>query len=59
MRLYTLWKVDPHAHRAARLEHDGMPVLFEHAAEAEAYGLQDPEVWDEEVRVIPVTVGQA
>ena len=59
MRMYTLWKLDPHDHSVARLEHDGIPVLFEQVAEAEEYGQTDPEVWDEELRVVPVTVGLA
>ncbi len=59
MRMYTLWKFDPNDRSTARLEHDGMPVLFEREAEAEAYGRTDPEVWEEELRVVPMTVGLA
>ena len=51
MRMYTLWKFDPHADGVARLEHEGMPVLFAERAEAEA--------WNDDVRVVPVTVGRA
>jgi hypothetical protein len=36
-----------------------MPVLFEREADAAAYGRRDPEVWEEELRVVPVTVGLA
>jgi hypothetical protein len=57
--MYTLWKFDPRDYSAARLEHDGIPVLFEQVAEAEADGQTDPEVWDEKLRVVPATVGLA
>jgi len=59
MRMYTLWKFDPCACTAARLDNEGMPVLFEREADAAAYGRRDPEVWEEELRVVPVTVGLA
>ncbi len=59
MRRYTPWKFDPRTCTAARLDNDGMPVLFEQRAEAEAYGQADPEVWKEELRIVPVTVGLA
>ena len=59
MRMYTLWKFDPHNYSVARLEHDGIPVLFEQVADAEAYGQKDPEVWEAELQVFPVTVGRA
>jgi hypothetical protein len=59
MRMYTLWKFDPLAHGAALLEYEGMPVLFAVRAEAEAYGQMEAEEWNDDVRVIPVTVGQA
>jgi hypothetical protein len=36
MRMYTLWKFDPHAEGVSWVEHEGMPVLF--AERAEAYG---------------------
>jgi hypothetical protein len=57
--MYTLWKFDPHTNAAARLEHEGMPVLFERRAEAEAYGRPEVEEWGEQVFVVPVTVGSA
>jgi hypothetical protein len=60
MRLYMLWKIDHHTEQIARLdEEEGMPRLFEHAADAQAYGLRDPQAWGEELLVVPVTVGQA
>ncbi len=59
MQMYTLWKLDPHDHSVARLEHEGMPVLFEQRAEAEAYGRPEGEEWGDHVVVIPVTVGHA
>ena len=59
MRMYTLWKFDPHADGVARLEHEGMPVLFAERAEAEAYGRVEAEAWNDDVRVVPVTVGRA
>jgi len=59
MRMYTLWKFDPHADEVARLEHEGMPVLFAGRAEAEAYGQAKAEAWNDDVRVVRVTVGQA
>jgi hypothetical protein len=51
MRMYTLWKFDPHADEVARLEHEGMPVLFAERAEAEAYGQAKAEAWNDDVRV--------
>ena len=59
MRMYTLWKFDPQADGVARLEHEGMPVLFAERAEAEAYGRVEADAWNDDVRVVPVTVGQA
>ena len=59
MRMYTLWKFDPRTNAAALLEHEGIPVLFEREAEAEAYGQSDPEVWEDELRIVPVNVGLA
>ncbi|HEX7551046.1 MAG TPA: hypothetical protein VF579_10790 [Candidatus Methylomirabilis sp.] len=59
MRMYTLWKFDPRADGVARLEHEGMPVLFAERAEAEAYGRVEADAWNDDVRVVPVTVGQA
>ncbi|MEI8191444.1 MAG: hypothetical protein WCI75_17155 [candidate division NC10 bacterium] len=59
MRMYTLWKFDPHANGVARMEHEGMPVLFERRTDAEAYGRVEAEAWNDDVRVVPVTVGQA
>ncbi len=59
MRMYTLWKFDPQADMAARLEHEGMPVLFAERAEAEAFALPEVEEWGDRVLVIPVTVGLA
>ena len=59
MRMYTLWKLDPRAEDVSRLEDDGMPVLFAEQAEAEAYGRVEAEAWNDDVRVFPVTVGQA
>lgn len=59
MRIFTLWKIDPYACRAARLEQEGMPVLFEQAADAEAYGRADVEEWDDDIRIVPVNVGRA
>ena len=59
MRMYTLWKHDPHADEVSRLEDEGMPVLFAERAEAEAYGRVEAEAWNDDVQVVPVTVGQA
>jgi len=59
MRMYTLWKFDPHANGAARLEHEGMPVLFAERAEAEAFAQPEVEEWGDHLLVIPVTVGRA
>jgi hypothetical protein len=59
MRMYTLWKLDPLANDVSRLEYEGMPVLFAERAEAEAYGQGEAAAWNDDVRVFPVTVGQA
>lgn len=59
MRMYTLWKLDPKADEVSRLEDDGMPVLFAERAEAEAYSRVEAAAWNDDVRVFPVTVGQA
>ena len=57
--MYTLWRFDPRTCTTARLEHDGIPVLFEQRSEAEAYGRPEVEEWGDHVVVIPVTVGHA
>jgi hypothetical protein len=59
MWMYTLWKLDPQADEVSRLEHEGMPVLFAERAEAEPYGQGEAAAWNDDVRVFPVTVGQA
>lgn len=59
MRMYTLWKLDPRTEEVAQLQCDGMPVLFENWADAEEHGRGDPQVWDETVLILPVTVGHA
>ncbi len=59
MQMYELWKWTSPCDRPARLEHEGMPVLFAERAEAEAFVQPDAEEWGDQYLVIPVRVGLA
>jgi len=59
MRMYELWRWTPHGENPARLEDEGMPVLFDDQATAEAYARIEIETMGARILAIPVPVGHA
>ena len=59
MRMYELWKIEKHNDESQRLEDAGGPVLFARACDAERYLRAEPDRWETEFQILPVTVGLA